>query len=46
MGFCITYVSMDRHYIVHTKDGGVQLNKDEMVLLYIGAKKLQNVAFV
>ena len=28
MGFRITYYSRYRHYIVHTKDGGVQLNKN------------------
>ena len=39
MGFIITYDSMDGHYIVHTKDGDVQFNKDEMCLTYIETKK-------
>ena len=30
MGFGITYDIMDGHSIVHTKDGEVQFNKDEM----------------
>ena len=35
MGFNITYYSWDGHYIFQTKDGEVQLNKDEMDLPYI-----------
>ena len=34
MGFRITYESMYRHYIVHTKDGEVKFKKDEMALPY------------
>ena len=47
MGFRITYDSWYGHYIVHTKDGGVQFNKDEMGLPYIDTqKKTQDMDFV
>ena len=39
MGYCIVYDSIDGHYIVHTKDGEVQFNKNEMCVLYIDANK-------
>ena len=39
MGSCVTYDILEGYYIVHTKYGGVQLNKDEMGLPYIDAKK-------
>ena len=39
MGFCITYDRMDGNYIVHSKDGEVQFNKNKMVLPYIESKK-------
>ena len=38
MGYQITNDSMDGHYIVHTKDGEVQFNKDEIGLTYIDEK--------
>ena len=28
MGFCITYDSLDGHYIVHAKDVNIKFNKD------------------
>ena len=46
MGFHITYNSLDGHYIVHTKSGDVQFNKDEMILPYIDLNKPQDVDFV
>ena len=46
MGFCITYYIQDGHYIVHTKDGRVQLNKDELGLPDIDTKKNQDVVFI
>ena len=39
MGSCVTYDILEGYYIVHTKYGGFQLNKDEMGLPYIDAKK-------
>ena len=39
MGFLVSYDRRDRHYIFHTKDEKVQLNKDEMGPPYIDAKK-------
>ena len=46
MGLRITYISRDGHYIIRTKDGYVQLNKYEIVILYIVAIKNQDVAFL
>lgn len=46
MGFHITYEIQDIHWIVHTKDGEVRFNKDDMGLPYINTKKPQDVAFV
>ena len=46
MGFRITYDTRDGHYIFHTKDGEVQLNKDKMGIRYIDSNKPQDTAFV
>ena len=46
MGLRIIYISRDGHYIIRTKDGYVQLNKYEIVILYIVAIKNQDVAFL
>ena len=46
MGFQTTYNSWYRQYIVHTKYGGFQSNKDEIFLPCIDTIKPQDVAFV
>ena len=45
-GFCISYNSWDGYYDVHTNDGEVEFDNNEMGLPYIDYENLQDVAFV